>query len=321
MWIMAILALLAIGIAFRMSLELKLIKFDTNRLKAGYIAKGGINYFLSELEKDKNGYDALNETWSNGFDIVSEKLIFKDISLTDGANSSVGTFTISYISGINEDGINQYFYGAMDEERKININKASLEILKKLFPDPIATYVDNWRSGSASSGDEEYYGIPERPYKQKHKPFDSIEELMMVRDMTPEVFLSVKDKVTVFGDGLVNLNTTNADVLKILFQSAGAEEAVAGELAAAMVNYRRNNSDDGDASNRIFSSVPANAADIGIDPSFQAFYAGITPNLKVKSDFYKIRSTGFVYNTKIKKIATAVVKKGEPDKVLSYTEE
>lgn len=323
-WIMSILSLLAIGIGFRMSLELKLIKFSMNKEKSRYLARAGINKFLTELVKDNNDYDSLNEKWSIGFDEALGKYIFKETALVYNDGENAGFFTIGYIFGKDIQNNDVYFYGASDEERRININKASLEVLKMLFPanQMLATFIDNWRGAGTSPGDEEFYATPERPYTAKHKSFDTVEELLLVRDMTPEIFQGIKDKVTVFGNGLVNLNTISPEVLKIIFQAA--DPGSAEILTEALINYRRNSGDDGNVSNNIFNQVPNNVSEFGLDDPngiYQQAYNKAKPNFTVKSDYYRIRSLGAAAGAKVKKTLEAIVKKQSPKIMLYYREE
>ena len=54
LWIMAILALLAMGIGFRASLEVRLSKYNMDKLQARYLAKAGIEKAKEYLSQDIN---------------------------------------------------------------------------------------------------------------------------------------------------------------------------------------------------------------------------------------------------------------------------
>ncbi len=316
MWVLAILVMLAIGIGFRLSLELKMSKFSINKQKAIYLARGGVNQWLAVLKADTNDYDSLNEIWSNGIDALHETSIFKDVSLMDESNNVIGTYTALHSVGKDEAGKDIYLYGASDEDSKININKASLEQLKVLFLDnpEIAPSVINWRT--AGIPDDPYY--EELKYKEKHKEFDAIEELILVKGVTPEIYSKIKDYITVFGDdSKVNINTVSGEVLKLVIQSTEPNEAIAKTLADAMISYRRNNFEDGNISNHVFYSTSIDVVnDLNLELAYQTVYDKASVNFKVKSSFFRVRVLGLVANSRVKRIVDIVVKKDDPN--LSY---
>jgi len=72
-------------------------------------------------------------------------------------------------------------------------------------------------------------------YECKDDNFQVPEELLLVRGMTNDIFLKVKDFITVYGDGKVNVNTAPRLVLRAL----GMNEVLADKI----IFYRRG--DDG----------------------------------------------------------------------------
>jgi general secretion pathway protein K len=79
-------------------------------------------------------------------------------------------------------------------------------------------------SGASSSGVEDAYYqlLPLHPYRRKNAPYDSLDELHMVRGMTDDFWSTFVDPdpekpekrvVTVWGQGAVNVNTANAQTL------------------------------------------------------------------------------------------------------------
>ena len=84
-------------------------------------------------------------------------------------------------------------YYAVDEDSKININTASAAVLSRLpgLDMDLATAIT---------------GCPLRPFKLK-------EELLLVEDITPEIYNKIKDFITVNSQGPVNINTAPPEVL------------------------------------------------------------------------------------------------------------
>ncbi|RKY35955.1 MAG: hypothetical protein DRP78_04810 [Candidatus Omnitrophota bacterium] len=98
-------------------------------------------------------------------------------------------------------GQGQFEYILIDTESKININKASIENLT-LLP------------GVCED-------IAENIFKSKLKPFHFKEELLLVEDMREDIFTGIKDIITVYGSGAVNINTACKDVFGILGMDGG----------------------------------------------------------------------------------------------------
>jgi general secretion pathway protein K len=120
-------------------------------------------------------------------------------------------------------------YGIFDEERKVNINKADLHLLERLFKillgygdieaQELAAAIVDWRDKDSmlsiplGSAEDSYYTSLRYPYEAKDADFDCLEELLLVKGVTGEVFERVSDYLTVYTDGLVNINTAPREVL------------------------------------------------------------------------------------------------------------
>jgi general secretion pathway protein K len=77
-------------------------------------------------------------------------------------------------------------------------------------------------AGQSSGVEDNYYALLPRPYKRKNAPYDSLQELHMVRGISEDFWSTFIDPdpnnpkkrvVTVWGTGLVNVNTANAQTL------------------------------------------------------------------------------------------------------------
>lgn len=109
-----------------------------------------------------------------------------------------------------EGGLN-YKYFFEDEGSRININTASVEVLEKL-----------------PGMDED---LAKSIIDSNLRPFGVKEELLLVEDITQEIFDKLKDSITVYGDGKININTVSKEVLFAL----GLEE----ELIDALMRFRK----------------------------------------------------------------------------------
>jgi general secretion pathway protein K len=120
----------------------------------------------------------------------------------------------------------------IDEERKINIDTAELPVLKRLFQDilncdvmqaqEMAASIIDWRDSDdmlslpLGSAESSYYQDLRYSYAAKNADYEVLNELLLVKGVTPEVFAKVKDYITIYGDGKVNINTAPRQVLLAL---------------------------------------------------------------------------------------------------------
>ncbi|MFQ5543331.1 MAG: type II secretion system minor pseudopilin GspK [Nitrospiria bacterium] len=179
-------------------------------LKAFYLARSAIWAGEALLKDDAKGdqrdnkkYDGLDEDWAS--DVVSE------FPLGDGVlNGSI-----------------------VDESRKININKlvkpnrsidtARKAQLERLFEfleiDPEGVdQIIKWLGADAENAGGSTTGSPVRT-------FETIQELHLVNGMSDGVFRKISPYLTVYGDGKINVNTSDSLVLQSLDEGIGETEA------------------------------------------------------------------------------------------------
>jgi DNA uptake protein ComE-like DNA-binding protein len=85
-------------------------------------------------------------------------------------------------------------FGLTDEIGKLNINTAPVEMLLKLpnMTEDVAAAIVDWRDSdsnlTANGAEEDHYLSLAEPYHCKNGPFETVEELLMVRGMTRDLF-------------------------------------------------------------------------------------------------------------------------------------
>ncbi len=229
LWALFFLSALALAIHSYIGTQLDLASSLRDRLKMRYLAQSAVQRAILELRNDETlEYDTLNEWWSH-----NEKA-FKDVVV-----SSEGSFSLKYLRDMGE-GEEETFYGMVDEERKININQASAEVLKKLFeviaemssPEAgdMADAIIDWRDTDDELSDygaeNGYYQTLNPSYSCKNNNFEVLEELFLVKGMTQDIFDKVKNFITVFGEGRININTADS----LVFQSLGLSLSLAEKI-------------------------------------------------------------------------------------------
>ena len=120
-----------------------------------------------------------------------------------------------------------YFVWVTCENGKLNINLASSEMLKEFFRhkglSPVETtivvnsildWIDKDDQSRFQGAESSYYNTLSTPYPCKNAFFENIEELMLVRGITPAIFTSIRDDITVFGlSAKININFASEAVL------------------------------------------------------------------------------------------------------------
>ena len=308
LWILSILAILAVGIGFRVSIEARLAKYNMDSMKSLYLAKAGIVKSIYRLSRRPSAMDSIYACGTIfSPDEESDPAKFKAIF---AGNLSEGSFSVGYKDGA------QIYPGVSDEERRININTASENILKNLLmyvdEDPtIASDIVQWRSPGPGLDDGYYESLP-FSYKCKHQRFSATEELMLVKGMNSRIFDKIKDYITVFGDPAkfaVNINTAPKAVLSILITSSGSTDKTSADLYADSVITFRNGPDGakGTKDDNLFS------ADISIERVLPELSAAQIAELKksftTASKYFRIDSRGMIAKTKIGKRVVAVIGK------------
>ncbi len=231
LWSLFFLAALALVINTTITAQLGLAGKIRDRATQHYLAKAGIKVAIIEIRADETeNFDALNEPWSNNEDA------FKEIEIADGEY-----FSIEYsLPTEEEDTAGEKRYGLIDEERKININTAPVEVLKQFFEivgetssqdatdiaDAIIDWIDEDDEPSDNGAESSYYEGLEAGYPCKNAEFEILEGLLLVKGVTQTIFNKVNDRLTVYGSGSVNINTADALVLQSLGMSADLAEKV-----------------------------------------------------------------------------------------------
>lgn len=211
LWALFFLGALAVVISAYIRPHLSVAGTLRDRAKTYYIAKAGVEIAILEMANDEtDSYDTLKDSWS------TNENFSREIELGDG------TFTI---------------HGLVDEERKININRSPYAVLKNFLmiagettsqqANIIADSIIDWRDEDEKSrpngAESGYYS----EYGCKNGNFQVLEELLLVRGMDYGIFNRIRDRITVYGIGAVNINTADTTVLHSLGMSMGLADKVA----------------------------------------------------------------------------------------------
>jgi len=325
LWVMIILALLAISVANRVAIALRLARYQRDCLKADALALAGINSMIFEFSGKKNIYGLSRESW------VDNKEKFYKVVLDP--NKLNETFTVSY-EALDENGQSQIYYGALDEERKVNINNVDVGLLAALFEEldisaqdsqSLADNICAWRGENASTEEDSQSYYADKGYSRKGMPFTNIQELLLVKDMSAGTYAKIKDFITVFGtEGKININTANAKVLRALIRCyinkliSEASPVVTGvsdgeSLLAGIIAYRNKGG--------CFSDIDNLATDLNFSAnSKEGQILNLMRNmLTTQSWYFRIRASGELKNYSLIRHTECVFdNSGDPGKIVFW---
>lgn len=207
--VVALLSSLLMEFAFSTLVDLRLAETFRDTTRAYYLAKGGVQVGRMLLQQDNNGWDSRDEMWAQGV-----------------TNYPVGDGFVTV--QIDDLGGRLNLNGLVDETD--NPNAVAIDRFVRLFtelglehPGDLTAALVDWidvndedYQGVGNGAENAYYRGLKHPYSTKNAPFDSLDELSMVRGFTPEVCNLVRPFLTVHSGGLINVNTAPPEVIMAL---------------------------------------------------------------------------------------------------------
>ncbi|MDH7570046.1 MAG: type II secretion system protein GspK [Armatimonadota bacterium] len=238
LFVMVLLIALAAAAATQVRLHVRSARASVSELQRMQLAMAAVRYAEVVLRRDETATDSLDEEWA---------------LLGDG-----GRLAYSLEPG-------QFRVQIIDAASRININTATEEMLLHLpgVEQSLADAILDWREEGdtprPSGAKADYYQALPTPYLPRGGPFETVGELLLVRDVTPELLygppqttglgeepttdkplsewitvLSRERNVSAQGQPRVNLNTASAEAL---MNAAGG--ALTPQQAQAIVTYRQ----------------------------------------------------------------------------------
>ncbi len=186
-----------------MQTEEQAARLMSRRVQSKFLMESGVDYtrlFMSYSDADRFEKGGIwdNEIVFRGFPVAQDQT----------KNEVFGRFTIISSSLNSETGAPEGFrYGLMDESSKININTLpyaddwvpgggrsllmSLPYMTEDIADAIIDWVDSDEDLREYGAESSYYTGMTPPYQCKNGPMDSLEELLLVRGVTPQLMFGL----------------------------------------------------------------------------------------------------------------------------------
>lgn len=203
--IIAVLSLIAVSFSYRMEAERRGITALGDLQQARVAAESGLARVLLLLRDERTDMDR----WYNNPESFRKVPIYAP-NQAGGSESEIykepiegrNTWRYSVVASeeLGQDRVKMR-YGLTDEASKVNLNTASRGQLLRLFsqlelkdltPDALADALIDWRDkddnyNSIYGAESSYYMMLNPQYRAKNRPFETVEELLMVRHFTGRI--------------------------------------------------------------------------------------------------------------------------------------
>jgi general secretion pathway protein K len=249
MVVVTVLSILAGALAVFLKVESQLAANANDSEKLLWAGRAGVDRACWILANEPGGPTSLKQIWAGGPGVGPEtNSPLMGISLT---GYPVGDCTVDI--------------SMVEQESKFNVNTADDQLLRQILtamgakPDEISTVADSirdWIDGDDATkpagAESDYYQGQIPPYFAKDAPVDDIEELQLVKGVSPLVFkggsvadpsipfkrhklgfnagpgpsedllFGLRDVLTPYSSGKVNINTVSSNVLACIPEMDGA---------------------------------------------------------------------------------------------------
>jgi type II secretory pathway component PulK len=266
LWISAVLTLLMYAFLAEMQVEYALAGGFAAGKKAEQLAWSAIDLGIATVDNLATPAHKLDDLWSHDPDG------FFEVPLGEGA------FTL--VHPVYDDETLKARWGLEDEASKVNINYAPREALLKLprMTEEIADSIIDWRDQDSNPGpsgaEDQYYQGLDPAYSCKNQPFETLEELMLVRGVTAEVLYGEDANL----NGRLEPSEDDGD-------TKGPRDNADGRLDPGLYAYVTTVSYDTNLTNGGQTRVNLNTAN---DQQLQQ--AGFTPDEVMAINFYRVNA-------------------------------
>ncbi len=294
LWVMSFLAVFAAYVGLRVRQRVSLLSKVEMKSQLRFLAESGVRKAISVIKLD------FEENQGN-LTGAGKKNLFNNPKEFAGVKVGIGSYFIEH--KIKDQLLYKTHYGMTDEERKININRVKPDVLQRLIrittdlkddeAENLTESMINWRTlysteltGFAS---DSYYANLKNPYEPKQADFEILDEMLLVKGMTRKIFEQMIPFVTVYGDGMVNINTAPREVLMAL----GLERGIVDKI---LIVRRGSDHEESTPDDYIFKktfdivSEMKSFVDVQPDEALQIDQFNQQDIFKVFSIFYKIES-------------------------------
>lgn len=240
LWAIVIFGFIALSFTRNTGIAIKTEITSTERVKNVYAARGACIYATQMLLLPKK-----QEKETKGGKIKKlKKNKDTDANKKDRNSDPWAPSTDPYSVEIGDANCDVFI---SDEGGKINVNKITEETrdnfikfltaykleehTAEIITDSILDWLDEDDLHHVNGAEKDYYLTLPEPYEPKNGLFEAIEELTLIKGITPRIFELVRDHLTIYGSGKINVNFASKEVLLYV-------PTITEDIAKAMIKYR-----------------------------------------------------------------------------------
>ncbi len=265
--------------------------------QASCIAESAVEIARALIQDDDPAYDGPDEKWAQ----------FETLAAYSTRLFPEGRFSgriLDENSKLNPNGLVD-IYGNLNLKKK-----DQLERLLSLLGQPadwmeaLMDWLDADDQPRPRGAEKEFYLNKKNPHLPKNGPLDSLEELLLIRGVSPSLLYGEEGKeglidyLTVRSDGRININTASLPVLMSL--SPKIDRAMAQAVMAQRLEKPFRKPED-------LRSVPG----------WEAVYSSISSEITVGSTFFSVEIAG-LYRDARSTVQALIQRQGRKTRVLSW---
>ena len=300
LWVMALLTVIAGEFCYAIRAEVNITRNFKEETQTYYLATSGVFWAIGGL--------IVNEFVPRPVQASDNEEELEDIRWRINADIPAVPF-----------GDGQFKVEKENESGKVNLNRAGQPLLKMMLnnfemddaaKNVIVDSIMDWRDKDslhrANGAENDYYQSLPEPYKSKNGDFTTIQELLLVRGVTPGIFYGgLKDIVSVYQDketrgGSIAQRRAEADFNRININAASPQMLrslphMTEDMVGKIMEYREK---------KDFRSLTELSLLVGTD-----VFMAIAPYITLKlSPYYTIKATGMLTDSRTRQGVQAVVK-------------
>jgi type II secretory pathway component PulK len=219
LWVLGVLTILAVSVAAGIRQKIFLVSRLDERSRMTYLLEGAVKKTAGYIHQQM-------EVSSFIFSPTVKINLFNNSNELSSIRLGRDAAGVGYLLPDDK----TVRWGVMDEESKINLNKTDILTLTNLIVSvlslkdedaaKLALALLDWRQfgeGEVSGFfSDDYYSNLQSPYPKKSAPYETLDEILLVKGMNKEMYEKLVKYVTIYGDGTVNINTASQEVLAAL---------------------------------------------------------------------------------------------------------
>jgi general secretion pathway protein K len=234
LWVMAILLVIVFSFSYMARTETLSILSFTSAMERKLIAEAGIERGIEEL--------FYRNTYKNQNVELEDKEVWKTDGTPYKGKLGNGYYTVRITDDSGKIDVNNMTDASAIIFKNLLLNSGVSGEDADIITDSVLDWIDTDDLVRLHGAENDYYQSLPNPYKAKNAPIDTLEELLLVKGMTPEILYGGKDKkglidfLTLGSQGgsqaMININAAPKEVLMAL-------PGMTPEMADGIISFRQ----------------------------------------------------------------------------------